>query len=153
MTTSRIVAAMAIAGAVLMGATAARAEVLLGGGRTDANGVFWTAPGNSMVYPTKFGTVGGHIAAATPVPQAGILVRFRLWVRDNGQDGGFAKLRVFVNGAATSMSCVINVAGPCLVATSINIAEGDDIAVKVQNELTAGGQPTGIVFSYGIYLQ
>lgn len=142
------------AATVLLGAHGvARADTLLGGGRTGAGGVFWTAPGNSMVYPAKFGTVGGETAAMTPITHDGILTKIRMIVRPNGQDGGSAKIRVFVNGSATPLSCTIGVAGACLVASSVNVTDGDQIAVKVQNDLTTGGSPTGIVFSYGIELQ
>ena len=122
-------------------------------------GPLWTGRFRTSRYArfaehlASFGSVGGKVAATTPLPASGLITKLRLWVRANGQDGGFAKLRVFLNGSATSFTCTINVSGPCTVGSSEAFVDGDEIAIRVENALTQGGSPTGIVFSYGMEVQ
>lgn len=123
----------------------ARAEVLIGGSSIGSSTPQWTAPGTSGFYIDPL----GQESAQVPMP-ASTLRNLHFSVKSNVQDGGLAKARVYVNGNYALIGCTVNVVGECTSTNSVTINAGDLLAIKLVNELTSSGTPTGLKFTYSL---
>jgi hypothetical protein len=148
-----VAAAAVVIGGGMLGATPARAEILIGGFNLGSSSqVSWTAPGFGQAFADNFPSPNQGQEAAEVAMVAGTLTHLQVIVKPTGQDGGKFRIKIYINGAATDLTCAVTVSGMCTSDDIVVINDGDLLAVKIQNQLTDGGSPAGVLFSYSFEL-
>lgn len=135
-----LVAVFTVASALSAHALDDARQILTAGSSQGQGTVQFTGPGMSNVYTPDFPNTGlGEQAASIRFP-AGSLSNLRVnVVTSSAPSSGMFRARVRINGADTTLSCMVTGTGICTRVPAIVVHANDLVTLKVENTFVGSG--------------